>query len=405
MSRLACSWYVVAVAISLFPAKLVHAADKALDDQVARAIARGVAYLKEVQESGGRWGFTFNLDHDLGMTSLAGLALLENGVESTDPSIVKATRLVVKLAENANQTYDLALAILFLARVEPSGSGRTHDALIVRLADRLSAGGPEGCWSYQVPLSGDEPTTGTGSRKAATGSGSKKRRPTPLERMLSSGGDNSNTQFALLGIWAAGRHGFASNDPLEAIDHHFRESQDNRGRWGYRPHMQGADAMTCAGLMGLAIAAARPRQAERLSARARGAALASDPVFASALKAVTADAHAIGPFSDIYYLWSLERVCVALGLRELDGFDWYRAALANCSTASASTEAGPNQGGGPCRTPASPSSSSERPTSRSSSIACSSFLPRTSPSRSTSSKTSRSMNPSRLIPPAVAISA
>src|SRR5262249_40827240 len=27
--------------------------------------------------------------------------------------------------------------------------------------------------------------------------------------------------------------------------------------------------------------------------------------------------------SDIYYLWSLERVCVALGLRSLDGFDWY----------------------------------------------------------------------------------
>ena len=30
-----------------------------------------------------------------------------------------------------------------------------------------------------------------------------------------------------------------------------------------------------------------------------------------------------GNQSDIYYLWSLERVCVALGLRSLDGFDWY----------------------------------------------------------------------------------
>src|SRR5205823_7083352 len=29
--------------------------------------------------------------------------------------------------------------------------------------------------------------------------------------------------------------------------------------------------------------------------------------------------------SDIYYLWSLERVCVALGLRQLEGFDWYDA--------------------------------------------------------------------------------
>src|SRR5205807_9477311 len=37
------------------------------------------------------------------------------------------------------------------------------------------------------------------------------------------------------------------------------------------------------------------------------------------------DARAIGRRSDVYYLWSLERVCVALGLRDLDGFDWYSA--------------------------------------------------------------------------------
>ncbi len=30
-----------------------------------------------------------------------------------------------------------------------------------------------------------------------------------------------------------------------------------------------------------------------------------------------------GSQAEIYYLWSLERVCVALGLRSLDGFDWY----------------------------------------------------------------------------------
>ena len=31
-------------------------------------------------------------------------------------------------------------------------------------------------------------------------------------------GDNSNTQFALLGLWAAGRHGFDSDLALESID-------------------------------------------------------------------------------------------------------------------------------------------------------------------------------------------
>ena len=81
--------------------------------------------------------------------------------------------------------------------------------------------------------------------------------------------------------------------------------------------------MSCAGLMGLAIAASRPSLAERQTARARGAALAADPAFQSRPCAVGQDARRAGDQSDIYYLWSLERVCVALGLRSLDGFDWY----------------------------------------------------------------------------------
>ena len=81
--------------------------------------------------------------------------------------------------------------------------------------------------------------------------------------------------------------------------------------------------MTCAGVLGLAIASSRPELAEKLSARARGAKLAVDPIFLEAMKAVAHDAREIGPNTDIYYLWSLERVCVALGLRQLDGLDWY----------------------------------------------------------------------------------
>jgi VWFA-related protein len=136
-------------------------------------------------------------------------------------------------------------------------------------------------------------------------------------------GDHSNTQFALLGIWAAGRQGFDPDSALESIDAHFRSAQLDDGRWGYQPGMMGSEAMSCAGLMGLAIAAARPGLAERQTARARGAALAKDPAFIAALRAVARDARRASLHSDIYYLWSLERVCVALGLRSLEGFDWY----------------------------------------------------------------------------------
>ena len=142
-------------------------------------------------------------------------------------------------------------------------------------------------------------------------------------RAISGLGDHSNTQFALLGIWAAGRHGFDPDEPLESINDHFRSTQLDDGRWGYRPGMGGGNAMTCAGLLALAISAARPSLAEHQTARARGAALSQDPAFVKALVAVSDDARHSDHQSDIYYLWSLERVCVALGLRTLEEFDWY----------------------------------------------------------------------------------
>lgn len=301
---------ILALAMGLFSSSSTMAGDDPSQVQVEAAIARGVAFLKKEQGGEGGWTYSFNHNHDLGITALASLALLENGVEPTDPAIVKAVGVVRDLAEGSDLTYDLSLAILCLARVQKGQSGR-NDAFIRRLAERIANGDDEGMWTYQVPLS----RVG-GSRRAGLSSRRKR-------RFVSRLGDNSNTQFALLGIWAAGRHGFDPNDALASIESHFRGTQTSDGRWGYVPGDQGTEAMTCAGLMGLAISAARPALAERQTAHARGAALAADQVFSAALKAVSRDARGVGSHSDIYYLWSLERVCVALGLRDLDGLDWY----------------------------------------------------------------------------------
>ncbi|HZW34152.1 MAG TPA: VWA domain-containing protein [Isosphaeraceae bacterium] len=287
------------------------------DPEIARAIARGVDYLKSSQRDDGAWDEPAQRQHRLGVTALAGLALLENGGSRDDSSIEGARAVVEAMAPRSDQTYDLALAILFLARQQTERRGEA-DALIQALARRLAAGGRGGIWTYNVPR--DDPESG-GSRRRS------QRRPArpglPRQPVFPGSGDHSNTQFALLGIWAAGRHGFDPDAPLESIDDHFRASQLPDGRWGYQPGMSGSEAMSCAGLLGLAIAAARPSLAERQTARARGAALAKDPAFTAALRAVARDARAAGMHSDIYYLWSLERVCVALGLRSLDGFDWY----------------------------------------------------------------------------------
>ena len=287
------------------------------DQEIAQAIAKGVEFLKGEQSNRGEWIEPAQNGHPLGMTALAGLALLENGVGREAREISKAREIVASLARESDQTYDLALAILFLARCQQTRTGDA-DALIEALGRRLGQGDHDGIWDYSVPRDTDEPAPrATRSRRG------ERRKSGRVNRASSGAGDNSNTQFALLGLWAAGRHGFDSDANLESIDGHFRSTQLRDGRWGYRVGMGGTEAMSCAGLMGLAIAAARPGLAERQTARARGAALAADPAFQSALRAVGEDARRASEQSDIYYLWSLERVCVALGLRSLDGFDWY----------------------------------------------------------------------------------
>ncbi len=231
------------------------------DEEIARAIARGVIFLKAAQGDNGEWRYGEQPQHSLGMTALAGLALLENGIARDAREISKAREIVATQARESNQTYDLALAILFLARCQQTRT-RQDDSLIQLLGRRLAHGDHGGIWDYSVPISEEEATPESpGSRRGGRG------RAARINRNSGGAGDNSNTQFALLGLWAAGRHGFDSDETLESIDGHFRSSQLRDGRWGYRNNMQGSEAMSCAGLMGLAIAASRPSLAERQTAR------------------------------------------------------------------------------------------------------------------------------------------
>jgi VWFA-related protein len=302
----------------LFSVSLARSqADAPTDQEIAAAIARGVDFLKQAQSTDGHWDDPAQSNHRLGLTALAGLALMENGVARNAPEINRARRVVEQLGRESDQTYDLALAILFLARCQQGRHGEA-DQLIQTLGRRLAQGDHDGIWDYSVPLQPRDSKSVSGRPRGVA------RRELGRRRQPMGGpGDNSNTQFALLGLWAAGRHGFDSDAALEAIDGHFRSSQQSDGRWGYKVGFPGTEAMSCAGLMGLAIAASRPSLAERQTARARGAALAADQAFTTALRAVGQDARRANLGSDIYYLWSLERVCVALGLRALDGFDWY----------------------------------------------------------------------------------
>src|SRR5262249_2580478 len=116
-----------------------------LQEQVNKAIDKGVEYLKAKQLANGSW----ENGHPLGMASLPALTLLEGGVKADDPVIQKAARYV---RDNYKQppgytTYECSLALLFLDRL-----GDPDDKPIIRrLAMRLVGGQlPGGGWSYGV---------------------------------------------------------------------------------------------------------------------------------------------------------------------------------------------------------------------------------------------------------------
>jgi hypothetical protein len=72
------------------------------------------------------------------------------------------------------------------------------------------------------------------------------------------GDDNSNTQFAIVGLWVAQRRGVPCGAAFRAIDARYMRSQSPTDHgWSYNATAgHSTPSMTCAGLLGLAVAAA-----------------------------------------------------------------------------------------------------------------------------------------------------
>jgi hypothetical protein len=401
-------------------------------EKVNKAIDRGVEYLKKTQENSGSWPGSRN--HAVGMAALPGLTLLECGVPPGDEQVQKVARVVRWAVRDMEQTYELALSILFLDRL----GDPTDRPLIQIMAMRLVVGQTDaGGWTYKCPilpsaqeqnlltvmrhqqrprlegdLAGKRPALGgelagkgqTGPSGTVAGQGpgdpgksiqgnttassspvpgstiplpaaesrppavqqeprpdaatAKKALdslPAPLRRIPAlreppafaraprfDTSDNSNTQFAILGVWVAGRHGVPTEKTLAHIARRFRLSQAPDGGWNYPysvPGNNSTPSMTGAGLLGLAVGLglAVPEDA----GRERKEAPPKDPGVEKGLRAL---GEIIGrplgekkpvrgprgrwvgwgrPEVNLYFLWTLERVGVLYNLRHIAGKDWY----------------------------------------------------------------------------------
>jgi hypothetical protein len=362
-------------ALAALPAGAVE--QKAID----RAIDKGVAALRKMQQSDGAW------KHEkIGATALAGLALLECGAARDDKAVIAAATRVRIAALTMTDTYSLSLSILFLDKLDAANDTPLIESMLVRLLAGMTNGG----WSYECPPIAEAEAR----RLAAEASGKRvlkggrdlskmpekgKRKLTDLPREIQAqlvqiargevggitglakiahdlGGDNSNTQFGALALWVGRRYGLPVQGALLRVDERFRAQQYPDGSFGYmvappiakmlpasiaKPEVMGPSAsMTCAGLLGLAFGHGALLDVKKMkNPKAEESDVGKDAKIKAAFLALSAavgeptgwsgmgkPAGKIPPVfgKGFYFLWSLERVAVAYKLNVIGKKDWYQ---------------------------------------------------------------------------------
>jgi hypothetical protein len=340
---------------------LLLSAASSRGDEIKQAIERGVAYLKTAQRGSGSWE-----NPTIGATALAGLTLLECDEPADSDAVQRAAAAVRFDVPTLTHTYSLALSIMFLDRLGDSADVPLIESMAVRLlAGQVSSGG----WHYDCPRISDaearrlkanleQPRRLVASRDLPPPEKRKRRETSDLtaeiqsqvagirnQRILPGGPtDNSNTQFAILALWIARRHGIPVDQALARVERRFRVSQNEDGGWGYRPQEGSTRTMVCAGLLGLAMAyglaneavlrsresledkKGRPGKPVRSPGRDANVQAGLEYLggcIPSPLKRTGGSKLSSFRPTDYYFLWSLERVGVAYGLKTICRKDWY----------------------------------------------------------------------------------
>ncbi|MBI2931849.1 MAG: terpene cyclase/mutase family protein [Planctomycetes bacterium] len=206
--------------------------------RVEDAIKRGVQYLRgQERKTWTQENRTMSTDELLLWT------LVHAGVPETDPLFQKL--LTPMLEEGLTVTYRVALQAMILEEIDRIYYQGRIAQCAQFLIDNQS---PEGCWGYGDPttLPDNVPTGKPRWKDQATGfkidlSGRrdkpKVRRFLPIrqQRVAPSGGDNSNCQYAALGLRACHEAGVVlPRDVLQKAKRWWEQAQNQDGGWCYR---------------------------------------------------------------------------------------------------------------------------------------------------------------------------
>ena len=283
--------------------------DAELVQKVKESIDKGVRYLKKQQHKDGDWeGIVLGDIAGLkgGVTSLATLALLNAGLKPDDPAVLKALEYLRKLG-TPEKTYVVALQTMVLAAARHNGDlpQIAKNVEWIQKTAIYSEGGKLEGWSY--PYQGAP-------------------------------GDNSNTQYALLGLYAAKTAGVKIDEKFwsDIMEYYTRTQKadpndDRAGFWTY--HTQNdpkpSFTMSVGGTCGLLIAGMGLDKSEQGLNDTTGVAAncglySENSALAKGMFWVGANFNFLDGKSYFYNYYGIERLGRLSGQRFIGKIDWYR---------------------------------------------------------------------------------
>jgi hypothetical protein len=274
-------------------------------EEVEHAIREGVRYLKDKRAPDGSWTDVDGAART-GTTSLVALALMTAGEKPNSPFLQQTLEYLRQFNPDVlNSTYAVGLQTMVFAAAEPVRDRNRILANVeflergqIKLGERTLW---PGSWNYHIPM-----------------------HP----------GDNSNTQYALLGLNAAREAGVTIRPEVWLLSRTYFELSINRdGGWGYTPQQkQSTASMTCAGISSLILTGARRYeslehlQGEGIRDCGKGG---YNPFVNRGIDWLANHFDVRQNFGNgqqwrYYYLYALERAGRLAGVRFLGQNDWYR---------------------------------------------------------------------------------
>ena len=211
------SWIAAAALLAaLCPAAAIPATPGPTDIQTAVEKARD--YLITQQREDGSWEAMRSADKRVGATALVMLALANAGVPAEQPAMRRALTWIRQ--QEPDETYSVALQTMILSMLAPEADRAILERNVEWLERAQVKQGPgSGSWTYGQ-------SNGVGM------------------------GDNSNSQFAVLGLHEASRAGVpVGDDTWVRAQQYWVACHNGDGSWGYTlGNAGGSGSMTCAGI-------------------------------------------------------------------------------------------------------------------------------------------------------------